>query len=192
MRRLPLFAAAFMMLATPAAAHVGPHAESGLAAGFLHPFTGLDHLLAMLSVGLWAGLACPRAPWIWPATFVAVMLAGFAIGAGGAPIGGIEGVILASVTALGLAAALKLKVSTAAGAAVVAVFALAHGYAHGQELPAGVDGETFAAGFVAATALLHLGGLGLAWATLRVKAPRLAQAAGLGAAAAGLALAWIG
>jgi len=190
MRPLAL-AAALSLVAFPALAHVGPHAESGFAAGFTHPLTGLDHLLAMLGVGLWAGLACRRSPWAWPATFIAVMTAGFVLGAGGAPWRGMEAVIAASVVAFGLAAAVNLKPPAALGATIVGAFALAHGYAHGQELAPGVSGGEFAAGFVAATALLHLGGFGLARAIERLSAPRLAQAAGLSLAAGGLALAWI-
>jgi urease accessory protein len=191
MRRIALIAAALAAVATPAFAHVGGHGGNSLAAGFAHPFTGLDHLLAMTAVGLWAGLASGRAAWAWPAAFVAFMLAGFGLGLGAAPLPGVEAAILASVVVLGLAAAARLKAPLALGAAVVAAFALAHGYAHGQEAPPAGAGA-FAAGFAAATALLHLAGLALAWTVVRLKAPRLAQAAGLGVAATGLALAWIG
>jgi len=191
MNRVVALAVALAFAASPALAHVGLHAESGFAAGLAHPFTGLDHLLAMVAVGLWAGLAFPRAPWACPAAFVTFMLGGFALGFGGAPLAGVEGVILASVVVLGLAVAARLKLPTLAGCAIVGLFALTHGYAHGQEAPAAASRIRFAMGFTLATIALHLAGLGLAAAVQRLRAPRLAQAAGLGVAATGLALAWL-
>jgi urease accessory protein len=193
MRRvIPLLAALIACAATPAFAHVGVHPESGFGAGFGHPFGGLDHLLAMTAVGLWAGLARPSRPWLWPATFVAAMLAGFAGGSAGVQVGGAEALIVASVVALGLAATARLKVPAAAGCAVVAAAGLAHGYAHGVEAPAGAGVAGFVAGFVLASIILHLAGLALAWTAQRPGAPRIAQLAGLGVATAGLALAWGG
>ena len=192
MRRLPILAAAALLFATPALAHSGHGAHGGLVAGFVHPMTGLDHMLAMLGVGLWAGLALKRDWWLWPATFVGFMVAGFAAGLGAAALPGVEGVIAASVIALGLAVAFNLKAPAMVGAAVVAVFGLAHGYAHGQELPTGVSGVEFAAGFVAATIALHLAGFGLSWMVGRLNARVLARVSGLGLATAGLALAWLG
>lgn len=193
MRRIaPLLATLVACAATPALAHVGVHPESGFGAGFSHPFGGLDHLLAMTAVGLWAGLAQPNRPWLWPAAFVAAMLAGFAGGSAGIQVGGAEVLIVASVVALGLAVAARLKVPAVAGCAVVAAFGLAHGYAHGLEAPMRASAATFAAGFVLATLLLHLAGLALAWTARRPGAPDIARLAGLGVATAGLALAWGG
>jgi len=190
MRRFALFAAA-MLFATPALAHSG-HGAHGLVAGFMHPITGLDHMLAMVGVGLWAGLVLNRDWWLWPATFVGFMVAGFAAGVGGAALPGVEGVIAASVVALGFAVAFNLKAPATVGAAAIAVFGLAHGYAHGQELPAGASGVEFAVGFVAATIALHLAGFGLSWAVRRMNAQALARVSGAGLATAGLALAWLG
>jgi len=197
-RRFASLVAFLTLVATPALAHPG-HGLAGMGqasaftAGFLHPFTGLDHLLAMTAVGLWAGLVQPARSWAaWPAAFLAFMLAGFAIGVGGAAMPAVEGLIIASVIGLGLAVALRLKLPTLVGAAVIAVFALAHGYAHGQELPAGATALDFAAGFALATLCLHLMGLGLALAVRRARVETLARATGLGVAASGVALIWLG
>jgi urease accessory protein len=192
MRRFPLAAVAGLLFATPAFAHTGQGDHAHFVAGFLHPVTGLDHTLAMLGVGLWAGLALKRDWWLWPAAFVGFMTAGFALGVGGGPLPGVEAVIAASVVALGLAVAFNLKAPAMAGAAAVAVFGLAHGYAHGQELPAGASGLGFAAGFVIATVALHLAGFGLSVAARRLSAPAAARVAGAGLAMAGLALGWMG
>jgi urease accessory protein len=191
MRRTALLTALIAAAATPALAHVGYHAESGFAAGVAHPLTGLDHLLAMVGVGLWAGLACPRKAWLWPAAFVVFMLAGFALGRGVTDLPGAEAVIGFSVVALGAAVAARLMPPALVGAGVVAVFALAHGYAHGQEAPGDASALSFAAGFSLSTIALHLAGLGLALGLARFKAP-LARIAGAGVAAAGVALALAG
>jgi len=171
------------LLATPAFAHTG-HGASG---GFAHPFTGSDHLLAMVAVGLWAGLALKRAWFVWPAAFAGFMLLGFGWATAGGAFPAAETVILASVVALGLAAGFDLKLPTVAGAAAVALFGAAHGYAHGLEHSG--DAVSFAAGFVVATIMLHLAGLGLAAALLKIKGRFLVRAAGFGVAAAGLVLA---
>ncbi|MEO6339088.1 MAG: HupE/UreJ family protein, partial [Caulobacteraceae bacterium] len=109
MRRFITIAAA-LMFATPALAHSGHGEHGGLVAGFIHPMTGLDHMLAMVGVGLWAGLVLKRGWWLWPAAFVGFMIVGFAAGlGGGGPLPGVEAVIGASVVALGLAVAFNLK-----------------------------------------------------------------------------------
>ena len=141
-----------------ALAHVGSH-EAGFIAGAGHPISGLDHVLAMVAVGLWAAKTGGRALWAMPLTFVAAMLAGGAIGAAGIPVPGVEPAILASIVVLGAAVALALRPPLAVALTLVAVFAAAHGVAHGAEGPeAGL--LPYAAGFALVTAGLH--GLGLA------------------------------
>jgi len=163
-----LLVAALLLIATPAQAHTGPMA--GFAAGFAHPLLGLDHLLAMLAVGLWAARIGGHARWAVPLAFVAAMALGAAL-----PVPMAEPGILASVLILGLLAFWAPRLPLWAPAAVVALFALAHGHAHGTEVP----GVTAAIGFLLATAALH--GLGLLLP--------YARWLGLGVAATGLVLA---
>lgn len=163
MRNITLGAAMLLLLpAAPALAHPG-HAESGLAAGLLHPLTGMDHMVAMLMVGLWAGLAGGRACWTVPGAFLAAMLAGFGYGAL-AHVGGgwAEMLIILSLLALGAAVVFRLRVPLALAAGTAVVFGFAHGMAHGLESPGGQAALTFAGGFLIATALLHGAGLALA------------------------------
>ena len=190
MRQSTILTAGCLLLlaAGPAAAHPGH--SGGFIAGFAHPFSGLDHMLAMLAVGLWAGLAGGRQWLAWPATFVAFMLAGFMAGLVGGPQPMVEAAIAASVIGLGLAVAFNYRAPLAVGAAAVAVFGLAHGYAHGQE--GALDETGFPLGFTLATLALHAAGLGVAVAVRRFNASPAARTAGLGMAAAGLAMAWAG
>jgi Hydrogenase/urease accessory protein len=153
---VPVAAAA--LVASPALAHVGPGAHDSFAAGFGHPFLGLDHMLAMVAVGLWAAMLGGRALILVPAAFVGVMVLGFIAGAAGVPLPFVEPAILASVVVLGLLVALALPMSALAGGALVGFFALFHGHAHGTEV--GTAGFlAYGAGFVAATVLLHVIGI---------------------------------
>lgn len=150
--------AAAALVASPALAHVGPGAHDSFAAGFGHPFLGLDHMLAMVAVGLWAAMLGGRALILVPAAFVGVMMLGFIAGAAGVPLPFVEPAILASVVVLGLLVALALPMSALAGGALVGFFALFHGHAHGTEV--GTAGFlAYGAGFVAATVLLHVIGI---------------------------------
>ena len=183
-RQILAAAAAALVVAGPAEAHVGVHVD-GAAAGFVHPFLGLDHLAAMVAVGLWAAMLGGRARLVVPASFVAVMGFGGLVGMAGIALPAIEGAIAASVVALGLMSAFALRLPTAAAGAVVGLFALFHGAAHGAEMPALASPALYAAGFLLATALLHGAGLGLGFA-LRKDLPR--WLAGGAIAAAGLGL----
>lgn len=186
MKRLG-WASVLLGVASPALAHTGVGSVSGFAAGLMHPLTGLDHLLAMLAVGLWAGLVGGRARWAYPLAFVAMMVVAGLWGMSGAALPGVETGIAVSVIVLGLAIALKATPPLAAGTAACALFAIFHGHAHGAELPAGASGLGYALGFVLSTAALH--GAGLAAASfLASRAPLLARVAGGGVALAGLAL----
>lgn len=177
-----LAAAAAALAAAPAAAHTG-HGLDGLAAGFAHPFHGIDHLLAMIAVGAWAAQQGGRAVWALPCAFVGVMALGGVLGFAGYTLPGIESVIVASVLVLGAVVAAAAKLPLWVAAPVVGAFALFHGLAHGAELPEAANAPAYAAGFVAATALLHAAGIALAFA-LHGATPRLALRA-LGAAQAG-------
>jgi len=178
--------AAFALMSTPAFAHVG-HVAAGLgsgsafAAGLAHPLTGADHLLAMAAVGVWAGLCGGKARWVWPLAFVMSMIAGGALGMAGFALPMVEQGILASVLALGLALSLGLKAPLSLGAGLIALAGLCHGFAHGAEAPMS-GGAFYVAGFVLATALLHVAGLSLA------NSPRLARFAGLATLAGGAIL----
>ncbi len=175
-------AVAAALATAPAAAHTG-HGLDGIAAGFAHPFSGVDHLLAMIAVGAWAAQQGARAVWALPAAFVGVMALGGVLGFAGLALAGTESVILASVLVFGAVVAAAAKLPLAVAAPVVGAFALFHGLAHGTELPEAANAPAYAAGFVAATALLHTAGIALAFA-LRGAIPRLALRA-LGAAQIG-------
>ncbi|KRW94920.1 HupE/UreJ family protein [Paracoccus sp. MKU1] len=172
-----------LLMPTAAFAHPGhPGHAAPFAEGWMHPLGGMDHVLAMVAVGLWAATAPDRRGlWALPLCFVAAMLAGGALGAAGLPLPAVEPMILASSVILGLAVALALRPSLGFALPVVAVFGLMHGHAHGAEGPAS-GLAAYAAGFVLATAALHLAGIGLG----RLGAGRLLGAA---TAAAGVALA---
>ena len=175
----------------PALAHTGLEHAFSFAAGFKHPWTGLDHMLAMVAVGLWAGLNGGRALWAWPAAFVGVMIAGGALGIAGVQVPLVEPGILASVVILGLLVLTMARVPVAAGAVLVALFALLHGHAHGAELPAEASAATYAAGFAIATAVLHAIGVGVAWVARGDSGRLLVRGAGALVAVAGVALAVI-
>lgn len=151
------------LLICPALAHANPGAghAHGFSDGALHPLLGLDHLLAMIAVGLWAAQLGGRAIWAVPASFVGVMVFGGLAGAAGWSLPMVEAGILVSVFLLGLLVAFAVRLPAWAGALLVGAFALFHGHAHGTEMPAAASGWLYAAGFVFATAALHAVGLGL-------------------------------
>jgi urease accessory protein len=141
-----------------ASAHPFHGAGGGLAAGLAHPLLGLDHLLAMVAVGLWAAQLGGRWLWSVPLAFVTTMLAGGALGFLGYTLPLAEPLVASSVLILGLFIALRVRLRWM-GPALVAGFALCHGLAHAAELPPGTGALAYAAGFAAATAALHALGL---------------------------------
>lgn len=185
-RALLALVALFATAAVPALAHTGTGPVSGLAAGFAHPMGGLDHMLAMIAVGLLGASLGGRWMWALPAIFVSVMIVGGLAGVSGAPLPLVELGIKGSVVVLGLAIVFGASLSGVAAAALVAVFAIFHGHAHGTEMPASVAAFDYAAGFVAATAILHAAGLGIGLSTglLAGRTGVLARQAGGGAIAA--------
>lgn len=175
-RRISLFAGLVTMMVPAAYAHTGVHAVAGFAVGFIHPFTGLDHLAAMVAVGLWAALAAPQRVWSLPAAFMAVMALGAALGVAGVPLPDMETGIAASVLLLGGLLTTMARLPLVSAVALVGLFALLHGFAHGREMAADVDFAVYAAGFVAATGMLHLFGIGLG--RLLLRAPVLYRGVG--------------
>ncbi len=188
-RAVALALPVILAFAGVAEAHPGlPHSHA-FASGFLHPLGGLDHLLAMVTIGLWAGLAGGRAMWAWPASFVGAMVLGGALGMAGLSMPFVEQGIVASVIVLGLAAALAVKPGLAAGMAIAALAGLFHGHAHGTEIPTAASGFAYAGGFTLATALLHGAGLALTVIAGRLTQPLVVRAAGGLTALAGVVLA---
>lgn len=157
--------------AGPALAHTGvPGHTHGFLAGVAHPFGGLDHLLAMLAVGIWSALANRGQTsriWVAPAAFVAAMLAGAAVGYVQLPLPMVETGIALSVLLLGLMILARVELPLAAGAVVIAAFAVYHGHAHGSEATGAI--VAYMAGFAIATAALHVLGIGLGLAMTRVR-----------------------
>jgi urease accessory protein len=172
-----------------AAAHTFGAQGAGLAQGFLHPLGGIDHLLAMIAVGLWAAQRGGRALWAVPAAFVAMMAVGGVAGATGATLPLVELGIALSLIALGLALTLSVRLPVFISAVLVGLFALFHGHAHGSELPEAAAALGYGLGFVAATAALH--GLGVAIGVLlkRDAGRALVRIGGAGIGATGLVLA---
>jgi len=162
------FLTAILLLATSgtAIAHPG-HSVSGLAAGLMHPFSGLDHLLAMAAVGLWAAKGGGQKVWLLPATFMVMLVVGSGIAVQWQSLPLVESGIAVSVLALGLLVALSLQLPVMLSVAVTALFGLLHGYAHGLELPQSAAPAAYVLGFLAATATLHLGGIAAGVATRR-------------------------
>ncbi|MEA2930251.1 MAG: urease accessory protein [Hyphomicrobiales bacterium] len=167
--------AAVLLIAVPVAAlaHTGHGDAGGFAHGFLHPVGGLDHVLAMVAVGLFAAHLGGRALLSVPAAFVAAMALGGALGMGGVGLPFVETLIALSVVVVGLAVALRMSVPTLGAIALVGFFAIFHGHAHGAEMPVDASGARYAAGFLLATAHLH--GVGI---LLVLTVARLGESAG--------------
>lgn len=187
-KHLVLAALAFTASAAPAFAHLDPAAHGSFLAGVSHPLSGLDHMLVMVAVGLWAAQVGGRAVWAVPSAFVGTMALGFALAMTGVHLPFVEPAILASIVALGLLVAMTVRLEAMACAAVVGVFAVFHGYAHGDELGA-AGALPFSAGFMIATAVLHAAGIGLGMASARLASGRaISRVLGGVTAFAGLAL----
>jgi urease accessory protein len=138
---------------------MGTGLHGGWVSGFIHPFSGIDHLLAMVSVGLWGALLGRPLIYVLPVVFPAMMVAGAIMGMFGVPLPPVEVGIALSVLVLGGCIALSVKAPVWAACLVVALFAVFHGYAHGKELPSAADPVSYSAGFVLATGLLHASGI---------------------------------
>lgn len=143
-----------------ACAHSG-HGASGLVTGLLHPFSGMDHFLAMLAVGMWAGQNGGRKVWLLPALFMAMLATGAVVALNYPLLPLIEPGIAASVLVLGFVVARSLRLPVLPSVALTALFGLLHGYAHGVEIPGAIEPAAYALGFLVSTAALHLIGITL-------------------------------
>lgn len=187
-------------ISSSAFAHPG-HDVSGLAAGLMHPFSGLDHLLAMVAVGLWAAQGNKKGStgkpdtekygerkiWLLPATFMTMLAVGAGIATQWQSMPLVEAGIATSVLALGLLVALSMQLPASLSVAITALFGLLHGYAHGLELPESAAPAAYAMGFLASTATLHLIGIAVGVAT-RDRHALLAKMMGVAIAASGVYL----
>ena len=142
-------------------AHTRGGEAIGFASGFEHPVSGLDHVLAMVAVGLWGAQLGPPAVWLLPVTFPVVMAFGGMLGLVGVKLPGVEVCIALSAIALGLMVLREAKPNLLAAAFLVGFFAIFHGHAHGTELPPGANGLLYSIGFVIATGLLHATGIAI-------------------------------
>jgi urease accessory protein len=170
---------ALVLTAVPAAAHEGDAAGGGLIAGFTHPIFGWDHVAAMVAVGLWGAFLGVPAIWALPVAFPLVMAAGGALALNGVTLPAVEIGIAASALVIGLMVALAQRPPLVIAAAIVAIFAIFHGHAHGAEMPTAASPLAYAVGFVIATGLLHLAGIAFGMLT-RVPNGALAVRAGGG------------
>jgi urease accessory protein len=165
-----------LLLPGTAQAHTEGGAVGGLISGFLHPITGLDHIVAMVAVGLWGAFLGLPAIWLLPVIFPVVMALGGALGVLGVPIPAVETGIALSGVVLGIMVALEKRPPLVVAAIIVGVFAIFHGHAHGTELPEAASPITYAIGFVISTGLLHLAGIGFGllvkwpWGRIAVRA----------------------
>ncbi len=150
-----------LLLPSVAGAHPQEGAIGGFVSGFLHPTTGLDHIAAMVAVGLWGAYLGAPAMWLLPVIFPMVMAFGGALAILGVPLPGTEIGIALSGVLLGLAVAFALRPPLWIAGTLVGIFAIFHGHAHGTELPHAANALTYAIGFVIATGLLHLGGIAI-------------------------------
>jgi urease accessory protein len=149
------------LIASPAGAHDGTGLPGGFVAGILHPLTGPDHMLAMVSVGLWGAFLGRPLIYLLPMVFPGMMVVGAAVGMAGVALPPVEVGIAISVLALGMMILFAVRAPIGVAVSVVGLFALFHGYAHGAELPSAADPIGYSAGFVLCTGLLHVVGIAL-------------------------------
>jgi urease accessory protein len=181
-----LLVVSMMVAAMPALAHTGSHAASSLVDGFAHPFSGLDHTLAMVAVGLFAAVLGGRALWAVPASFVSMMLVGGFMGLLGIEIPAIEAGIALSVVIIGAVLAAGSRCLISGAMTLTGIFAIFHGLAHGMEMPPEAAAALYCLGFVSATALLH--GMGLTIGLVLGNRKVIHRLAGAGISIAGVVL----
>ena len=177
---------AALMFSGPAVAHTGTGLPGGFLSGFKHPFSGVDHLLAMVSVGLWGAFLGRPMIYVLPVVFPAVMVGGAIMGMLGVPLPPVEIGIALSVLVLGGCIALAVKAPVWIASLIVAIFAMFHGYAHGRELPSAADPIGYSVGFVFATGLLHVLGIAIGFLNDRPGGIRVTRTAGGVVAAMGV------
>jgi urease accessory protein len=186
---LRLSVAATALLPAFAYAHVGVGQVGGFGHGISHPFLGLDHVCAMVAVGLWAAQMGGRSMWAVPLTFVSVMVMGGALGMLGIGLPFVEHGIILSVLMLGVLVAAAIRLPLWLSSCMVGIFALFHGYAHGAEMPESATAMTYAFGFMLSTATLHVIGILFGSGMQRFANERAITAAGAGIALSGVYLA---
>jgi len=183
--------ALILLLPLAAQAHTGTgDTAGGFVAGFLHPISGLDHVLAMVAVGMWGAQLGNPALWVLPVAFPIVMAFGGIAGIVGVPLPGAEVGVTLSVIVLGAMIALDRRPPLAVAGLIVAFFAVFHGYAHGVELPKQAGALAYSAGFVIATGLLHITGIGIGFVTELPRGLSVLRSGGVAISAAGVYLAW--
>jgi len=191
-RRAPLRSTLLLAALWPAItwAHAERGQASGLLSGLQHPVSGLDHVLAMIAVGLWGAQLGPPAIWLLPVTFPMVMAIGGMLGLAGVAIPAVEAAIAVSGIALGLSVLTEWRPPPWIGALMVGFFAVFHGHAHGAELPPGANGILYSAGFVVATGALHATGIGIGLVHRWAWGRGALRAAGVVVASAGVWFLW--
>jgi urease accessory protein len=150
-----------LLIPSVASAHTGVGDPTGFWHGLEHPIGGLDHILAMVAVGLWAAQMGGKALWVVPGAFVLAMTGSSVLGHFGLPLPGVEQGILASDFILGLLLLFATRLPLAVSIGIVSILAIFHGYAHGAEMPETASGLTYGIGFIISTAALHLAGIGM-------------------------------
>ncbi len=170
---------ALALLPSLAHAHASAGGVHDFAHGLAHPFGGLDHVCAMIAVGVWAAQIGGRTTWAAPVAFVSIMVAGVLLGLAEVRVPFVEVGIAMSVLVLGLLIAAAVRLSLVASVAVVGLFALFHGYAHGAEIPQGAPAFGYALGFVVATSLLHASGIAAGLAAGEMGRPQWLRHAGV-------------
>lgn len=163
-----------LLIPSMASAHTGVGDTGGFWHGLAHPIGGLDHILAMVAVGLWAAQIGGKALWMVPGAFVLAMAGSSVVGNLGLPLPGVEQGILASDFVLGLLILFAARLPLAVSTGIVAILAIFHGYAHGAEMPSTASGLVYGFGFIISTAMLHLAGIGMGLATTRCQ-PKLRE-----------------
>lgn len=171
-----------------AQAHTGTGVLGGFGAGFMHPLSGIDHMLAMVAVGIWGATLGRPLLIALPVAFPMMMVVGGILGLTGVPLPYVESGIATSVIVLGLAITAAWRAPVAVAIAIVAVFGVFHGYAHGQELPESANPAAYAAGFVLSTGLLHLIGIALGFLKVLPRGAQVLRGCGALIAATGV---WI-
>lgn len=182
------FTSALAVSSGVALAHPGHEQASSFLSGFMHPIGGLDHLLAMVAIGLWAASLGGRALWAVPAAFVAMMLVGGGAAMTGLSVPFVESGILLSVIVLGILVLGARRLPIAMCAAIAGGFAVFHGVAHGMEMPMNASGAQYALGFALATAALHGAGVAFGQWMARIGTPLVTRASGSAIALAGMLL----
>lgn len=183
--RVFAFLGAALLLPSLAFAHVGIGETGGFLHGIVHPFGGLDHLCAMLAVGLWAAQHGGHAIWAVPLSFLGVMALAGAFGMLGVQIPFVETGVVISVLLLGVLIATSVQLPLAASIFIGGLFAIFHGHAHGAQMPTALSGFSYGAGFLVATAVLHACGISFGIALQKIASPTFVRFAGMAIALSG-------